>query len=128
MTTLPAGNPGPARGVDQLVFVGFRSQVVALDRDTGGLVWSWRSPGGRGYTAVLLDGDRLMVSVNGYMYCLAPEDGRELWANPLSGMGVGVPCLASMRGSTANQYPLLAAAEADAAAASAAAAGAAPSS
>ena len=110
--TPSTGAPTPfARGIAQLVFVGFKSQVVALDRDTGELVWAWKSPGGRGYVAVLVDGDRVIVSVQGYTYCLAPEDGSVLWRNPLEGMGIGVPCLASARGSSAGHYLLQAAAE-----------------
>ena len=96
---------------EQLVFVGFNSQIVALDRDTGELVWKWKSPSGSGYVAVLLDGDRLLVSVQGYTYCLIPESGHVLWTNRLEGLGVGVPCLASARGTTTGQSPLLASAK-----------------
>ncbi|MFM9961161.1 MAG: PQQ-binding-like beta-propeller repeat protein [Planctomycetaceae bacterium] len=85
---------------DSLVFVGFNSRVVALDRRTGQLVWDWKSPKGSGFVAVLLDADRLIVSVQGYTYCLDPNNGALLWANPLSGLGVGIPCLASAHGST----------------------------
>jgi hypothetical protein len=49
---------------------------------------------------VLLDVDRLIVSVQGYTYCLDPNTGVGLWANSLSGMGVGIPCLTSAHGST----------------------------
>lgn len=94
--------------LERLVFVGFNSRVAALDRSTGELVWQWRSPSGSGYVAVLVDGDQVIVSVQGYTYCLAPDDGRLLWKNELEGFGVGVPCLASVRGSTAGQSPLLA--------------------
>lgn len=85
---------------DSLVFVGFNSRVVALDRHTGQLVWDWKSPKGTGFVAVLLDGDRLIVSIQGYTYCLDPNTGAVLWSNPLSGLGVGIPCLASAHGST----------------------------
>ncbi len=85
---------------DSLIFVGFNSRVVALDRRTGELAWDWKSPKGSGVVAVLLDLDRLIVSVQGYTYCLDPHTGDELWSNPLSGMGVGISCLASAHGST----------------------------
>ncbi len=85
---------------DSLVFVGFNSRVVALNRNTGELVWDWKSPKGSGFVAVLLDGDRLIVSIQGYTYCLDPNTGIGLWSNPLSGLGVGIPCLTSARGST----------------------------
>ena len=88
--------------IDQLVFVGFHSRVVALDRDTGRLVWQWKSPKGSGYTTVFVDGDRVIVSVMGYTYCLVPATGEQLWSNDLKGMGTGVPSIASVRGCAQN--------------------------
>lgn len=83
-----------------LVFLGFNSRVVALDRETGQVVWSWKSPKGTGFPSVLLDGDRLVVSIHGYTYCLDPLDGTLLWSNPLKGMGVGTPSLCSIYGNS----------------------------
>ena len=110
-----------SRGVlERLVFVGFNSRVVALDRDSGALVWDWESPEGSGYVAVLVDGDRLIASIQGYTYCLSPGDGSILWRNRLEGLGTGVPCVASVRGSTAGLIHLMgSAAEEQAAAPSA---------
>jgi outer membrane protein assembly factor BamB len=88
--------------LDQLIFVGFNSRVAALNRDTGETVWQWKSPKGIGYTTLLLDGDRLIVSVQGYTYCLDPLTGQQYWYNALPGMGTGVPSLASVRGSAPN--------------------------
>lgn len=102
----------PEPHVEDLVFVGFNSRVVALDRFDGHVVWEWRAPQGTGYVALLLDGDRLIASVQGYTYCLAPETGAELWRNPLTGRGLGVPCLTSSRGGMHSAlYSLLAAAD-----------------
>ena len=98
-----------ARDPASLVFVGFNSRIAALDRDTGELVWKWISPKGSGLPVVLLDGDRLIVSVMGYTYCLDPASGAEIWNNPLPGMGLGIPNLASARGNTTPQlYAVLA--------------------
>jgi outer membrane protein assembly factor BamB len=98
----------PAQDVGSLVFASFNSRVVALDRETGELLWKWKSPKGSGLPVILLDGDRLIVSVQGYMYCLDPMTGGELWQNPLKGLGVGTPCLASARGNTTPQlYAIL---------------------
>ena len=67
---------GDGLTIQDLAFVGFHSRVLALDRDTGEIVWDWKSPKGTSsYVAVLLDGDRLIVSVQGYMYCLDPING-----------------------------------------------------
>jgi outer membrane protein assembly factor BamB len=83
--------------IDQLIFVGLRGYVIALDRDSGETVWS-NDNLKSGFTTLLLDGDRLIVSTNGYMYCLDPLTGDILWRNPLKGYGVGVSDLASVRG------------------------------
>ena len=76
--------------VEQLIFVGLNGYVVALNRDTGELVWS-NNKMKSGYVTLLLDGDRLIVSTNGYIYCLDPLSGEILWNNPLKGYGVGTP-------------------------------------
>jgi len=86
-----------------LIYVGFGKRVVALNRDTGELLWEWTAPRGSGYAAVLVDGDRLIVSVMGYTYCLDPATGRQLWSNDLPGLGTGVACIATVRGSTGLQ-------------------------
>jgi len=99
------------RSVGDLVYVGFNKQVVALDRYTGELAWRWHAPKGSGFVALLLDGDRLIASTQGYMYCLDPLYGQEVWSNPLEGMGVGVPCLASLRGGTNASQQMSSAAE-----------------
>jgi outer membrane protein assembly factor BamB len=84
--------------IDQLVFVGLNGYAVALDRDTGEIVWS-NNEMNSGYVTLLLDGDRLIVSTNGYIYCLDPLTGEVLWHNPLRGYGAGAPTsLLSVRG------------------------------
>lgn len=98
--------------LDQFLFVGFNSRVAALNRDTGNLVWQWESPKGMGYTTILLDGDRLIVSVQGYTYCLDPLNGQTWWFNELPGMGTGVASLASVRGTAPNAAAQAAADEA----------------
>lgn len=92
--------------IDQLVFVGLRGYVIALDRDTGEIVWN-NSELNSGPVSLLLDGDRLIVSTNGYIYCLNPLTGQVVWSNPLRGYGVGIAHLASVRGQssqTGNQH------------------------
>jgi outer membrane protein assembly factor BamB len=84
--------------IDQLVFIGLNGYVVALNRDTGEIVWS-NDQMKSGYVTILVDGDRLIVSTNGYIYCLDPLNGEILWHNPMKGYGMGTPtALASVRG------------------------------
>lgn len=112
------------RDLQSLAFLGFNSRVVALDRQTGRLVWQWRSPKGRSaFVAVLLDGDRVIVSIRGYTYCLDPLTGQELWSNRLEGMGTGIPCLASIHGNSGSVAAAALIAQQQAAAAAAGAGG-----
>lgn len=85
--------------IEHLIFVGFNARVAALDRKTGVIVWQWKSPRPMtgGYVTLLLDDDRLVVSVNGYLYCLDPATGEEFWANDTKGFGTGVASLVSVR-------------------------------
>ncbi|HVJ68349.1 MAG TPA: PQQ-binding-like beta-propeller repeat protein [Caulifigura sp.] len=93
-----AGTEQSAVNPADLIFVGFNRQVCALHRDTGDLVWTWKAAEGSGFVVLLYDTDRLIASVQGYTYCLDPATGSQMWANPLKGFGLGVPCLASISG------------------------------
>ncbi len=86
--------------LEDLVFVGFNRRVIALDRYDGRIIWEWRASKGSGFVAIVLDGDRLIVSVSGYTYCLDPLYGQEVWFNELKGMGIGTPSLVTLRGSS----------------------------
>ena len=86
-------------------------------------MWQWRAttPRSNGYVSLLLlDVTRLIVSVNGYTYCLDPRTGQQRWYNELSGFGTGVTSIATL-GKNNLRDLLLAAAAADAAAAAASA-------
>jgi outer membrane protein assembly factor BamB len=104
--------------VEDLIFVGLNGYAVALNRDTGEIVWS-NDQMKSGYVTLLLDFDRLIVSTNGYIYCLDPLTGNIQWHNPLKGYGVGSPAaLVSVRGQTSQTVIEQAAAAAAEAAAS----------
>ena len=88
----------PARTIEQLIFVGLNGYALALDRDSGEILWS-NNEMRSGYVTLLLDGDRLIASTDGYMYCLEPQTGRIRWHNPLTGYGMRAPtALTSVRG------------------------------
>jgi outer membrane protein assembly factor BamB len=111
--------------VKDLIFVGLNGYAVALDRDSGEIVWS-NNEMKSGYVTLLLDGSRLIVSTNGYIYCLDALTGDIMWNNPMTGYGVGAPtALASVRGQINPALIQQAAAKiaAEAAASSSAAAG-----
>jgi outer membrane protein assembly factor BamB len=84
--------------IDQLVFVGLNGYALALHRDTGEIVWS-NNDLKYGAVTLLLDGDRLIVSTGGYMFCLDPLTGESRWSNPLTGYRMPAPAaLLSVRG------------------------------
>ncbi|MGC4002153.1 MAG: subclass B3 metallo-beta-lactamase [Pirellulales bacterium] len=95
--------------LDQLIFVGLNGYAVALDRDSGEIVWS-NNELKSGYVTLLLDGDRLIVSTNGYIFCLDPLTGRILWQNLMRGYGAVrrrrcSPCAAKVRRRSSNKRP-----------------------
>jgi outer membrane protein assembly factor BamB len=102
--------------VEQLIFVGLNGYALAIDRESGEIIWS-NNEMKSGYVTLLLDFDRLIVSTNGYIYCLDPLTGKKLWHNPLKGYGVGTPtALVSVRGQSSQTVIEQAAAAAIAAA------------
>ncbi len=112
---------GPAqdRTIRDLVFVGLNRRVIALDRADGPVVWEWKASKGRGFVSLLLDGDRLMVGVSGYMTCLDPTYGQVVWENPLKGYGSALTTIVSVNGSSNQGTTAAAVAEQQAAAAAA---------
>ena len=109
--------------LDDRVFLGFNKRVAALDKRTGQLVWDWKAPKGWSYVSLLLvDDETLIVSVDGYTYCLDPATGHQMWRNDLQGFGTGVVSIVAA-GQKNPHDSLLAAAAANAQKASAAAAG-----
>jgi len=110
--------------VRDLVFAALNSRVIALDRYTGEIRWVWKSPKAARFMSLLVDGDRLIAAANGYLYCLDPIYGQEVWANPLEGFGVGITALASARGQSDASAAAMERAQQQAAAAAAGAAAA----
>jgi outer membrane protein assembly factor BamB len=98
--------------INDLVFVGRGKNVAAVHRETGQIVWENRGLH-HGYSTLLLDGDRVIVSSNGYLYCLDALTGRHLWHNPLSGYGVGATSMASVRGGRTDDAIVMAQQESD---------------
>lgn len=77
--------------LNEMVFLGLNKRVAALDKRDGRLVWEWKAPKGWSYVSLLLvDDETLIVSVDGYTYCLDPATGHQIWSNDLPGFGTGV--------------------------------------
>lgn len=90
--------------IEQLVFVGIKRQVLALDRSTGSIVWkaTLKAAVFDDFTNVFIDRDALFASAGGRLFCLDPATGQVKWENPLKGCGYGIATLASVNGSSGN--------------------------
>lgn len=106
-----------------LLFVGIKNCVVALDPRDGSEVWRIKVKGST-IVSVLWDGDALYATSQGEVNRLDPNSGAVLWQNPLKGLGLGLVCLASsQRPVSSTSYETTAAQLQRQAAAAAAAAG-----
>ena len=101
--------------LSDLIFTGFNRRVAALDKRTGKIVWGHKLDKGQQYVTLLLDGNVLIVAVDGYMYGLDALTGEQLWFNEMTGYGTGVTSLVSLNGSAQNLTAAAAAAAAVAA-------------
>jgi len=77
-----------------LVFVGIKGSVVALNRTTGQQMWATHLKGSDFVNVVLRDG-AILASCCGEIFCLNPLTGQGLWQNPLKGFGRGLATIAT---------------------------------
>ncbi|HVA58615.1 MAG: PQQ-binding-like beta-propeller repeat protein [Gemmatimonadaceae bacterium] len=81
---------------EELLFVGIKNCVVAIDRRNGFEAWRVKLKGSS-FVTVLWDGDGLFAASQGEVFRLDPNTGAVLWTNPMKGLGLGVVSLAAMR-------------------------------
>ena len=77
-----------------LIFVGIRGSVVALDRSTGNQVWATHLKGWN-FVNVVLQNDFVLASCHGEIFCLDPLTGEAVWHNSLKGFGTGLATIAT---------------------------------
>ena len=85
------------KSIEDVIFIGFAKQVFAVDRYDGSIQWEWKAAHGSGFVSLMLDGDRLIASCNGWTWCLDPMSGSEVWHQPFKGKGTGIPAIVSTR-------------------------------
>ena len=90
-----------------LVFVGIGRSVVALNQTTGELVWASKLKG-YDFVNVVLDGERLLATSCGEIFCLDPLTGELLWHNPLKGFGIGLATIATVQGAGSGAMTVMA--------------------
>jgi outer membrane protein assembly factor BamB len=77
----------------ELVFVGIKGSVVALNRATGAQAWATHLKGSDFVNVVLQDG-ALLAATHGELFRLDPLTGIGMWHNPLKGFGTGLTSIA----------------------------------
>jgi hypothetical protein len=78
----------------ELVFIGIRGFVVALNRATGEQLWATQLRGYDFVNVVLQDG-LVFATSHGEAFCLEPLTGKLLWHNRLKGFGLGLATIAA---------------------------------
>lgn len=79
-----------------LIFIGIRGSVVALNRSTGEQVWATHLKG-FSFVNVVVQDEAVLASCYGEIFCLDPLTGNALWHNPLKGFGRGLTTIATER-------------------------------
>ena len=77
-----------------VIFVGIKGNVIALDRTTGEAVWMTELKGAD-FVNVVMDDDNLYATTKGEIFCLDPNTGGLRWHNRLNGMGWGLATIAT---------------------------------
>jgi outer membrane protein assembly factor BamB len=90
-----------------LVFIGIKGSVVALDRATGQQVWATHLKGSD-FVNVIVQDEAVLASCYGEISCLDPVTGDALWHNPLKGFGRGLASIATDNGARSGLTAVLA--------------------
>jgi outer membrane protein assembly factor BamB len=77
-----------------MIFIGVKGTVIALDRATGQEVWRSRLKRAT-FVNVVLDQGELYATTRGEIFRLDPATGQVCWNNRLPGMGFGLITVAN---------------------------------
>ncbi|MBI4963798.1 MAG: PQQ-binding-like beta-propeller repeat protein [Desulfomonile tiedjei] len=92
--------------MNEFLYVGLKAQVLALDRETGEVVWRRSLPSwnwfGDSFVTIALDNGSIFAHTVGRLYCLDAETGIIKWQNNLKGVGYGTANLATGNSWTKN--------------------------
>ncbi len=83
-----------------MIFIGIKGTVLALDRTTGTEIWRSELKGAD-LVNVWFDEETLLAAAQGELFCLDPATGQVRWRNPLKGLGWGLLTIAG------NQWPVI---------------------
>jgi outer membrane protein assembly factor BamB len=77
-----------------LVYIGIRGSVIALDRANGQQVWATHLKGSD-FVNLLVENAKVFATCYGEVFCLDPLTGEGLWHNQLKGQGTGLATIAT---------------------------------
>ena len=80
--------------ISDLMFIGIKGSVVALNRATGQQVWATQLKRSD-FVNVVLENDAVLAACHGEIFCLNALTGKILWHNPLKGFGIGLAMIAT---------------------------------
>jgi outer membrane protein assembly factor BamB len=91
----------------EMVYIGIKGTVVALDSMTGDEVWR-RELTGSNFVTVTQDETNVYAAANGEIFCMDKMTGTPRWHNPLKGLGTGLVSIALTTYSSSGDIPPLA--------------------
>jgi len=91
----------------EMVYIGIKGTVVALDSMTGDEVWR-RELTGSNFVTVTQDETNVYAAANGEIFCMDKVTRTPRWHNPLKGLGTGLVTIASTIRSSSTDVPPLA--------------------
>jgi outer membrane protein assembly factor BamB len=82
-----------------ILYVGVKAHVVAVDKTTGATLWQTKLKGGMAsgdrFVSLLVQDGRVFAHTYGELFCLDRETGAILWKNELAGLSYDIAMLAS---------------------------------
>lgn len=82
-----------------ILYVGVKAHVVAVDKTTGATLWQTKLKGGAAngdrFVSLLVQDGRVFAHTYGELFCLDRETGAILWKNELAGLSYDIATLAS---------------------------------
>jgi outer membrane protein assembly factor BamB len=91
----------------ELVYIGIKGSVIALHRNSGKQAWATHLTGSN-FVNVVLDGNDVIATCDGEVFCLDPLNGNPRWHNQLKGFGYGLATVATAANVAANAAQVIA--------------------
>jgi len=77
-----------------LIFIGIKGSVLALNKITGQEVWQTKLKG-QYFVNLVIENENLYATTQGEIFCLETRTGNLRWHNKLKGLGLGLVSIAT---------------------------------